>query len=124
MCRSFRRNAKLCESDLPPLAAFAQRPQAAQPVNSTSFALHLAQIELHFICATPAETHLLVCVPMAPSHSAELAETLLQTELLSHAQIAELTERLADLPDDPNELACALVQRNLLTSYQAEQVVA
>lgn len=61
---------------------------------------------------------------MAPSHSAELAETLLQTELLSRAQIAELTERLATLPDDPNELICALVQRNLLTSYQAEQVLA
>ena len=49
---------------------------------------------------------------------------LRQTELLSHAQIAKLTELVTSLSDDPSELAFALVQRNLLTSYQAEQVLA
>src|SRR5262245_11618175 len=59
---------------------------------------------------------------MAVSHSYEVAETLLQSELVSRAQFAELTDGLPNLPEDANELVSALVKRNLLTSYQAEQV--
>src|SRR5713101_4582395 len=61
---------------------------------------------------------------IVPSQPVELAESLRQLELLTRSQIEQLGQLLANLSDDPGELACALVNRGWLTSYQTEQVLA
>jgi serine/threonine-protein kinase len=62
--------------------------------------------------------------PVEPTASvADMLETLRACELLSAEQLGEIAGADLQGRDAPRDLACALLQRNWLTAYQADQLL-